>query len=395
MTFDLPTVSALVAHYQAIQGLADETFEVSLVPGLSHEGAPAWATMSPDPARPKTTIVRVRDLAQTPIPGFTGGTLWNELKVTISHELWHVWVNRLLENPTVENEEALVEAAALAVVRSAGADARVMARSVERWAREAPERVRARLVKVSARNTRARGGCMDPDTIKQLIAAIKAQDGEAALAICEKALTDQATSNAGGGAPPAPASPVDGGATDMRAAPPMPPKPGAKPGEDAAGPPESDDARKARKAAMDEDTKTRARLVAAANEAEKSTGILRTTTIRARIAEARTVDKATISAEAEKLILASPSIDEAEIRLTLARGSAASTTQRARAVDPVTGKPVEVAPVVDTDAANVEGLSPMDLQTIAGLGGIRSGAGKTYAAEAQKTRARLAKGAQA
>lgn len=62
---------------------------------------------------------------------------------------------------------------------------------------------------------------MDPDTIKALIEAIKAQDGEAALAICEKALLDQATGGAApsaepgepaGEEPPAPAAKVNAGA---------------------------------------------------------------------------------------------------------------------------------------------------------------------------------------
>ena len=237
---------------------------------------------------------------------------------------------------------------------------------------------------------------------KAVLAAIKDQDEAGALSILEAWAAEQiaaAQGSAGApaaeGTPPPGAPPVDGGATDMRGAP-MPPKPGAKPGDE---PPDSEEsearkaARKARQATMkNEEEAIRARLANAATEAEKSTAILRTTTIRARIAEARTVDKATINAEAEKLILASPSIEEAEIRLTLARGSAATTTQRARAVDPKTGAPLEVQ-TVEVEGANTEGLTPMDLQTIDALGGPRSSAGKQYAAEAQKVRARLAQGA--
>lgn len=386
MTFDLATVQALVRHYQALQDLSWCTFTTTLVPGLSHDGKDAWATVEPiDGRRPTDYMVKVRDIAKTPVPGFTGDP-WTELKVTISHELWHPWVNRLLAAPTVENEEALVEAAAQAVVRSGGPDARIMARSIQ----AIPAAVRARAVTVSARSVRARGGSMDA---KAVLAAITGQDEAAALAILTGWAAEQIEA-AGNTTPAAPAATA--AAPDMRGAP-MPPKPGAKPGEEAA--PDSEEearklARKARMAAMnDEDTKLRARQVAATTEAEKATGILRTTTIRARITEARTVDKATISAEAEKLILASPSIDEAEIRLTLARGSATTTTQRARAVDPVTGKPIEVKAAEDADAAAIDGLSPMDLQTIDGLGGPRSNAGRIYAAEAQKTRARLAQGA--
>lgn len=393
MTFDLATVQALVRHYQAAQGLDKCTFDVSLVPGLAHDGKPAWATVEPlpnqpNPKRPTLFTVKVRDLASTPVAGFSGD-LWTELKVTISHELWHVWVTWLLLDASIENEEALVEAAAQAVVRSGGPDARIMARSIQ----AIPAAVRARAVKVSARSVRASGGSMDGNAVLE---AIEGKDAAAALEILKGWIVEQvaAAQGAAPGAPVAPAAPA--AAPDMRDAP-MPPKPVAKPGEDAA--PDSEEearklARKARMTAMnDEDTKLRARQVAATTEAEKATGILRTTTIRARITEARTVDKATISAEAEKLILASPSIDEAEIRLTLARGSATTTTQRARAVDPVTGKPVEVKPAEDADAAAIDGLSPMDLQTIDGLGGPRSNAGRIYAAAAQKTRARLAQGA--
>jgi hypothetical protein len=389
--FNLSTVQALVRHYQALQGLADCTFAVQLVPGLSHEGKPAWATVEPIEGRADAYLVKVRDLAQTPVPGVADP--WTELKVTISHELWHPWVNRLLAAPTIENEEALVEAAAQAVVRAAGPDARIMARSFQAL----PAAVRARAVKISARSPRARGGHMDG---KAVLAAIKDQDEAGALSILESWAAEQIAAAQGQGGAPAPVdpagpAPVDGGATDMRGAP-MPPKPGAKPTE--GEPPESEEdearkaARKARQIKMDEETKAlRARQVAATVEAEKTTKILRESAIRARIAEARTVDKAAINAEAEKLILASPSIDEAEIRLTLARGSAATTTQRARAIDK-DGKPVEVQ-TVEAEGANVEGLSPMDLQTIDNLGGPRSSAGKQYAAEAQRVRARLAKGA--
>ncbi len=382
MTFDLPTVQALVAHYARVQGLGKRAFEVQIVPGLQFYGADAWATVK-DRGPDHPVLVSVRDLVATPPTDFKGD-LWTELKVTISHELWHLWVNALLADPSIENEEAFVEAAAQAVVHSAGADARVMARSIQ----AIPSAVRARAVKISARTTRARGGtpmAMNADTVKKLIDAIEAKDAAAMTEIGKQLLVEAAS----GDAPTAPsdtAAPPAGGATDMRPA--MPP-PAAKPGEAAA--PDSEDARmklrKARQVMSDEDKVLRARQVAAVDEAEASAGILRTTTIRARIHEAREVDKVTISAEAEKLILAAPSIADAEIRLILARGSAVTTTQRARAVDK-DGAPV-VVDTVTGDAPNLDGLSAGDLELYNRLSTSSPSAAKQYAVEAQRVRARL------
>lgn len=378
MKFDLPTLQGLVRHFQTLQGLSDWSYTVEIVPGLAHEGEPAWATVESDPVA-KTAAVRVRDLVSTPVPGIADP--WTELCVTISHELWHNWTTVLLANPTVENEEALVEAAAQAVVRAAGRDARILARSIDRWTRGLQSRsVRARIVKVSALATRARnGGKMDPKMIAEALDALIAGD----TAKCAELLKGLIANAAGAAAEPdgdelAPA--VVGAKVDPAAGPPM-----------AGGMAADDAARKARKATMDiEDKAIRARHVAAVEQTEKSASILRATTIRARIHESRTIDKATISPEAEKLILGAHSIEEAEIRLTLARGSAATTQQRGRAVDK-DGKPVEVAAVVDAESANLDGLAPNELVLYHQLSQNSKAAGATYAREAQAIRARKIK----
>jgi hypothetical protein len=388
--FSPATVRKLLDTYEGLQAPPGWTFTAEIVPNLAHQGKPAWATVESD-TDAKTAKILVRDLAKTPIPNVADP--WRELNLTIAHELGHVNVAEFVARPTLEAEEDLVERWARSIVDAPAALRGIVARGWRAAFDSAPVAVRARLVKISARDVRARGGSMDG---KAVLEAIEGKDAASALEILKGWVAEQIEMAQGASGAPAPeAAPVDGGATDMRGAP-MPPKPGAKPADGEM--PESTDearvaARKAREAKMDEENKAlRARQVAATTEAEKSAGILRITTIRARIAEARTVDRATISAEAEKLILASPSIDEAEIRLTLARGSAATTTQRARAVDK-DGKPVEVQ-AVEAEGANVDGLSPSDLALIDSLGGPKSSAGKQYAVEAQKVRARLAAGAQ-
>lgn len=147
-TFDLPTVRAMVDRFAKLQGLAQRgwRFAVSLVPGLKHTGEDgnardAWATVATD-VQAKTAAVKVRDLAATPLPAEDP---WHELEVTISHELWHPWITKLLAEPTVENEEDFAEAAAQAMC-ARGADARVMARSIE----AIPAAVRARVATVRA-----------------------------------------------------------------------------------------------------------------------------------------------------------------------------------------------------------------------------------------------------
>ena len=310
MICDLPTVKGLVDHYAKLQGLvaAGWRFAVNIVAGLTHNGQPAWAVVVSDPAT-KVARVSVRDLDKTPLPC---ADPWHELKVTISHELWHPWVTQLLAAPTVENEEALVEAAAQAVVRSAGPDARIMARSIL----AIPAAVRARVAKVSASaGQRARGEAMamNIDTVKKLLDAIEAGDSAGMAEVC-KQLVAEAASATDAGSPP-PVEP-DGDEMDApieaREEPPMDDK--TKPGV----PPVA-----ARPVARAEDPQAR--------RARLALDSLNRSATRARLHELRVVDGVTLAPELEKLILAETDIEQAEklFRVAaLARGD--GTPARAR-----------------------------------------------------------------
>ncbi len=235
--------------------------------------------------------------------------------------------------------------------------------------------------------TRARGGTttMDEAQVKAAFETLQAGDGTKALEVLAALLASLAIKGAGGDGgggdmPATDAAPVDDlgpPMTDMRPAD-MPP------GDDKTKDPNAPEAARRARAAMEESKTLRARQVAAVNESEASAAILRGATIRARIHEARTVDKVAINPEAEKLILAAPTIADAEIRLTLARGSAQTTTQRARATH-ANGEQLEVAAVVDAEAVNLEGLSAQDLQLYHSL---PPAARRDYAKQAQAIRAR-------
>lgn len=387
-TFSRSTVGTLIAHYARLQGLDGWDISHEFVAGLKHHGEDAWAVVETDPAA-RTIHIRVRDLAATPLDA---ADPWHELKVTISHELWHPWLTWVLEDPSVDREEALVEAAAQAVVRAGGADARVMARSIQ----AIPAAVRARVATVRANMvsghgtahdphsgkftsgsggggggggaapktgaravTRARGGTMDPEKIKALIAAIKEQNGEAALKIAEDLLVEAASGGAAGHVEP------DGDETmmDDDLNPPIearedngggmqdPNKPGGPP---AARPmarddkPEDENARRARKAADS----------------------LNRSAIRARVHEARVVDGITLAPELERMILAETDIDAAEKLLKvakIARGDGAPARARGADTRPAgTPPPANEAKPKYTEAELVkEGIHPTLAKQIA------------------------------
>lgn len=397
--FNPATVRKLLDTYEGLQAPPGWTFTAEIVPNLAHQGKPAWATVESD-TDAKTAKILVRDLAKTPIPNVADP--WRELNLTIAHELGHVNVAEFVARPTLQAEEDLVERWARSIVDAPAALRGIVARGWRAAFDSAPVAVRARLVKISARTTRSRGGsAMDA---KAVLDAITGQDEAAALAILTQWAAEQI--EAAGNTTPAPAPEaapvVDGGATDMRGAP-VPAKPGAKPADGEM--PESTDearvaARKAREAKMsDEDKALRARLVTATTEIEASAVRAREAAasqvkdaIESKIIRAREVDKVALLPEDERDLRACGDVASAERLLGIMRRHAGNATKRARAVDK-DGKPVEVQ-TVEAEGANVDGLSPSDLALIDSLGGPKSAAGKQYAVEAQKVRARLAAGAQ-
>lgn len=200
---------SLVAHYQRLQGLGGWSFTIAVVPGLTHDGDPAWATVLPDlDAKGRLRVgadgryhaqVRIRDVEATPIPGFDGDVM-REIRVTVSHELWHCKVREFLDDPSVENEETLVEAAAQAVVMSEGTgDARIMARSI----RALPSALRAR-VSASAGQRAREGAVMEEAQVKEALEALQAGDDAKCTEILKSLLAALAVK--GSGAAPTPSS---------------------------------------------------------------------------------------------------------------------------------------------------------------------------------------------
>jgi hypothetical protein len=367
MTFNLATVQELVRKYQRIQGLGKWSFTVEIVPGLKMNGQDAWAVVDSD-VEAKTAHVMVRDLAKTPIAGQFDA--WTELELTISHELWHPCVTELLANPTEDAEERLVENAARAVVLG---NSRVMARSIQAL----PGALRARVVSLASR---ARGGQMDPKLLQSALDALIAGDLEKAAEILKGIIVASAS---GGMAPPAGdvAPPADGAATRM---------------EPGGGPPGGggDDqmmraarAREAKAKMDDENARLRARQVAAVEETEASAKLMRTTTLRARIHEVRTIDGVTIPAEAEKLILEAPTVADGEIRLQLARGSASA--QRARATEQ-TAPGVTAPPAPPPSADDLTGFNAVQVHTYQGMRARSPEMAKLFADETRKANKRLA-----
>lgn len=199
MMMDLGKIRGWVTHYASLQGVGDYRFDVSIVPGLTHEGADAWAVVQPDPGA-RTAIVQVRDIYETPIPGFDGDPLF-EIRVTLSHEIFHVLLAEWIANPTVENEERVVESAAQAVVRSEfGADARVVARSIKAMPTAIRARVAVATKVVSARaRSRARGDTMDQEQVQGALDALEADDAAKTKQILKEILAALAVKGAGGG----------------------------------------------------------------------------------------------------------------------------------------------------------------------------------------------------
>jgi len=338
--FNLPIVEALVAHYATLQGLtgAGWVFAVEIVPGLIHNGEPAWATVVSDPAS-KTASIKVRDLASTPIAGVDDP--WTELKVTISHELWHPWVTALLANPSEAMEEALVEAAAQAVVRSAGADAQVMARSI----RAIPGAVRARVVKISARaGLRARGETMDESQVQGALEALETGDAEKAKEILKAIVAALAVKGAGGAAVEPDGDEVT--APDARG------DNMADPTKPAGAPP----APRAMPRAVDQETRAR-----------KAADALNKSAIRARIHELRTVDGVNLPPALEQLILAERDIDGAEKLLrvaALAKGDGTRARAETGAKPPGTPPPAPPSKYKEADLL-AEGIHPLMAKAIA------------------------------
>lgn len=300
----------LVAHYQGMQGLDDWEFDVSIVPGLKFNGGDAWAVVEPN-VKTKRASVQIRDTDKTPIPGFDGDPVI-ELKLTISHELWHCWTAPIFGNTTSEAaiayEEKLVEAAARAVVMSEGTnDARVMARSVQ----AVPLHIRARIATISALATRqriaGRKHVMNPKMIEQIIAAIKDGNGEAAIELLTQLLANAAGSMGG-----------DGAASSREGAPDVPEKP--KDGEVPMV---------ARYGETPEMAKARKAIDASVASADRSARVSAQIATRARIKELRAdgvaIDEASASA-LEKL----GDIDAVEERIGWMLKGRETGTQRAR-----------------------------------------------------------------
>lgn len=262
------------------------TFSISVVPGLTHKGAPAWAVVDPRPdpsGHGGTARVLVRDIDATPVPGFDGDAML-ELRVTIAHELFHCVVAEALAGATeltIPAEERIVETAAQAMVRCEGLDARVMARAV----RALPSALRAR---VAARApARARGEmamAMNIDTVKALLEAIEGKDAEKMAEVCKQLIAEAAS---GGEAGPPHAEP-DGDEPVAKVEPPPAPPPGG--GDGTMAQPE---ARRAKEQIEMDQERARARalnseleaIVKAARPAAKEGIVLR---LRARLGSACT-----------------------------------------------------------------------------------------------------------
>ena len=346
MMLDLAAACRLVAHYQRVQGLLDWTYDVSLVPGLKFQGGDAWAVVDPDP-RQKRAKVQIRDIGATPIPGFDGDPML-ELRITVSHELWHCWTAPVFNgttNPVAINyEEQFVEAAARAVVLSEGTiDARVMARSVK----AIPSRIRARLASVSALASRRRIAgrnetVADPKQLAALamkggaLAAKEGLDPEVASFI-EEVVAALAGGHAepdgdeGAAAARDAEAEVDTGAPDARGA-------YARDAE----PPEMARARKAINTSLGK-----------ARRAEVSAAQIAT---RARVKELRSDGVQIDDATAAKLV-ALGDIDAAEERLSWLLKGRETTTARARSGAEVGSSPnTSDGPGLDVEALVKEGF---------------------------------------
>lgn len=296
----------LVAHYKRVQGLQDWSFTVEIVPGLQFEGRDAWAVVAPN-VRTKHAHVQVRDIGKTPIPGFDGDPML-EIRITLSHELWHCWTAPIFGGTSnaaaIAYEEKLVEAAAQAVVLSEGTnDARVMARSVQ----AIPVHIRARLGTFSALATRqritGRKQNVDPKMIEEIIAAIKEGNGEAAIELLTKLLASAAGGMTGG----------DGAASsrDVETYEEKKPEMVARAGE------------------VPEMARARAAIDASIKKADKAAVVSAQIATRARIKELR-ADGVAIDEASAASLLALGDIDAVEERIGWMLKGRETSTQRAR-----------------------------------------------------------------
>ncbi len=168
-----PDLAALVAHYRDLLGLRD--WAITARWDDAGELPPTvLARISPTPER-KLALILVAPTCPA-----------KELRSTIAHELVHALISPLAQvgewsGAAVMLEEQAVEALALAITRAEQlpAEAAVMRRALA----DIPSRLRARLVARSP-NTRSR---MDA---AQVLEAIKAQDGAAALSLLDAYLVD-------------------------------------------------------------------------------------------------------------------------------------------------------------------------------------------------------------
>jgi len=206
----------------------------------------ALAMIYPDAKR------QMADIAVAPHPE------GEDIAESIAHELAHGVVSPLVEliEPSaaeVAIEEPIAERLGVLIARlwkAAGGLARAsLRRGVATYEPAGGVRFRARIS--ASAGPRARGGQMDPEKIKALIAAIKEQNGEAALKIAE----DLLVSEAAGGVEP------DGDEGAMMKDPNKPAPPGADGG---GAPPPGGDMRRR----DDETEKERARARKAAVEIE-------------------------------------------------------------------------------------------------------------------------------
>jgi hypothetical protein len=317
---DLATAQKIVAHYQCVQGLTDWSFAVSIVPGLKFEGGDAWAVVAPNVAK-KHADVQIRDTDKTPIPGFDGDPVL-ELKLTVSHELWHCWTAPIFggtdNEVAIAYEEKFVEAAARAVVLSEGnADSRVMARSVK----DLPARVRARMAVVSIVATRRSRGTGKMDYamfIAALEAALEAEDCKTSISsLLEKVKAMQ----------------VDGGAARDDVT--------AKPNEKDA------DALAARDAETPLAARARIAINGSIAKADKAARVSAEIATRARIKELR-ADGITIDEASAVSLVKLGDIDAVEERISWMLKGRETNTVRARSGVLSEGSSVNGAPSIDS-----------------------------------------------
>lgn len=250
------------------------------------------------------------------------------LPETLWHELTHALLSPLTalveqSGGAVMTEERIVERLGVLLNRLPMAARRAVVRRIEK---EAP-RLRAR---ISARAPLARGGKqMDPEKIKALIAAIKEQNGDAALEIAEAMLVEAASGQAQPAGEPdgdEVAPPAEG--REMGAAPAAAPPPmdGGKPAGDGS---EGYDGRRARKeTTVKDDHALRARK--AADDIERMQKAMMPTAKAGLVMGLRARIGAALTPAAEKEIMGAGTFEDAEKLAAFAEKMAPAAPQRAR-----------------------------------------------------------------